>query len=142
MPFEFFLPTMVFIFLTKLAIVAGTAYIINENGIWDDNPDRGVEIYNNIRKEVTPIAKDLKKKFCSRYCTIGSDGQKTYRESWIDAWNANLRFVFQKLSFIPEYCEKFSKDLQDSFNKQHPQKQEEPNPDTNVIVGEAEPKSN
>lgn len=130
---------MVFIFLTKLAIVAGTAYAIKENGIWDDNPDRGIEIYNNIRKEVTPYAKDLKDKFCSRFCTTGSDGGKSLRESWIDAWNDNLRFVFQKLSYIPEYCEKFSKDLQKSFNT-NPQKQEDP--DTNEIVGEADPKSN
>lgn len=127
---------MPIVLVTKLAIVAGAVYMTREMGIWD-SPERAVEIFNDIKSELVPCIENFKQKYCSRYCVIGSGEVKTLRETWIDAWNDSLKFIFLKLSYMPEYCEKFKNDVQNSFRD--PQK--DPPDTTKVGQEETNPKS-
>lgn len=102
---------MAIIFATKLAIVFGAVYVTRQIGIWDSS-DRAAEIYYDIKSDLLPCVENLKKQFCSRYCVIGTNEMKPFRETWIDAWNESLKIIFLRLSLLPEYWEKFTNDVQ------------------------------
>ncbi|KAL7737210.1 hypothetical protein ACLKA6_005397 [Drosophila palustris] len=97
--------------LTKIAIVAGTVYLTREFGVWD-SPDTTALIYEDIKCELKPYTKHLMEK----YCKVNKESTKPWRESWIDAWNDSIKNGFIALSRMPQYCARFSEDLQNSIN--------------------------
>lgn len=97
--------------LTKIAIVAGTVYVTKELGIWD-SPDRTALIYEDLKCEIKPYTEN----FMQKYCKVSRDSTKPWRESWIDAWNHSIKAGFIALSRMPQYCTRFSEDLQNSIN--------------------------
>lgn len=98
---------MVVWILTKIAIVAGTVWLTKRLGVWD-NPDTTALIYEDIKCQLKPYTEDLRHK----YCKANQESTQPWRESWKDAWNDSIKHGFIALSRTPQYCSRFSEDLQ------------------------------
>ncbi|XP_051861952.1 MICOS complex subunit MIC13 homolog QIL1 [Drosophila albomicans] len=102
--------------LTKIAIVAGTVWATRELGVWD-SPDRTTLIYEDAKCQMQPYVEKMKQKYCNVFCSVNKNSTKTWRESWIDGWNDSVRTGFIEISRMPQYCSRFTEDVQDTLNQ-------------------------
>lgn len=107
---------MVVATLIKLALVAGTVWFTREIGVWE-GADKTAEVYEDIKVRLTPIAEDLKQKYCSKCCTENKKNARPWREAFVYVWNESVREGFTIVARYSHYCHRFTEDLQNALNR-------------------------